>query len=264
MLIGKNVTIDGFRTSIRLESEMWDALDEICRLEGGSYNKICALVESRGAGANRTSAIRSYIVSYFRQAAECARNAEARAGEALSFTDPLTGVANRLAMLPRLEQERQRMKRTASQCAIAVASLDNLEDINAKFGREAGDKTLQAVAEYLLNSVRLYDQVFRLRGNEFLIVLPNATSTKAKRVLDRMRCALARQEIPMMGKTTAVVTASFGIAPLSDEASLETVIIQASEAMRCAKETGRNRTRVWECRTVDQEKLLRFLDLVER
>ncbi len=68
-LISKNVTIDGHRTSLRLETEIWDALSEIHRREGWTVHHICSRVERRRRGHNRTSAVRAYVVSYFLSAA---------------------------------------------------------------------------------------------------------------------------------------------------------------------------------------------------
>jgi len=68
-LISKNVTIKGRRTSIRLEQENWGALEEICQREGMDVHQLCSLVESHRHISNRTSAIRAFIVSYFRAAA---------------------------------------------------------------------------------------------------------------------------------------------------------------------------------------------------
>ncbi len=68
-LKSRNVFIRGFRTSIRLENESWDALSEICLREGKNIHQICTMVDENRNVSNRTSAIRSYIISYFRKAA---------------------------------------------------------------------------------------------------------------------------------------------------------------------------------------------------
>lgn len=71
-LVNKNVAGASGRTSIRLEPELWDALEEICRREGMSMTEIVRLIEARSADAGqtggRTSAVRVYIVGYFRAA----------------------------------------------------------------------------------------------------------------------------------------------------------------------------------------------------
>ncbi|NQW01192.1 MAG: ribbon-helix-helix domain-containing protein [Rhodospirillales bacterium] len=68
-LISKNVTVNGRRTSIRLERASWLALDDICRFENLTLHVLCSMIEQQRQGSSRTSAVRAFIVSYFRKAA---------------------------------------------------------------------------------------------------------------------------------------------------------------------------------------------------
>ena len=68
-LINRNVTINGRRTSLRLEEDAWEALEEICGREALNVHDVCTLVERHRHGSNRTSAVRAFILSYFRKAA---------------------------------------------------------------------------------------------------------------------------------------------------------------------------------------------------
>jgi predicted DNA-binding ribbon-helix-helix protein len=65
-LISKNVTINGRRTSLRLEQASWEAMSDICQCEGLTLHELCSLIETRRQGASRTSAVRAFIVTYFR------------------------------------------------------------------------------------------------------------------------------------------------------------------------------------------------------
>lgn len=69
-LVTKNVTISGRRTSIRLEPEMWRALEMLCRREGVSLHQFCSRVDSARGETGLTSAIRAEIVTYFLAALE--------------------------------------------------------------------------------------------------------------------------------------------------------------------------------------------------
>lgn len=82
-LVSRNVTVNGHRTSLRLEIETWDALDEICRLEGLTIHQFCSRIEGQRNGLGRTSAVRVHIVNYFRNAAKLAHAASERADVAL-------------------------------------------------------------------------------------------------------------------------------------------------------------------------------------
>ena len=64
-----NVTINGHRTSLRLEEEFWDGLSDICEREGLSVHELCSQIDLHRHGSSRTSAVRAFIVTYFRAAA---------------------------------------------------------------------------------------------------------------------------------------------------------------------------------------------------
>ena len=68
-LVNRNVTASRGRTSMRLEPELWDALEEICRRENFSLGDLVRRVERRGHPGGRTSAVRVYVIGYFRDAA---------------------------------------------------------------------------------------------------------------------------------------------------------------------------------------------------
>ncbi|MEJ0062010.1 MAG: ribbon-helix-helix domain-containing protein [Alphaproteobacteria bacterium] len=69
-LVSRNVTVDGHRTSVRLEPEMWEAVKEICRRERASLHEICTMVaQYRRPNSSLTAAVRVFIMAYFRTAA---------------------------------------------------------------------------------------------------------------------------------------------------------------------------------------------------
>ena len=67
-LITKNVTVGNLRTSLRLEPEIWEALDELCAREGVTVHQLCTLIDDYRRGDSRTSAVRAFTVTYFRMA----------------------------------------------------------------------------------------------------------------------------------------------------------------------------------------------------
>jgi predicted DNA-binding ribbon-helix-helix protein len=68
--ISRNVTISGHRTSIRLQREMWDALEEICRRERITLHELCSRIAAAKSGRSLTSEVRVFAMSYFRAAAD--------------------------------------------------------------------------------------------------------------------------------------------------------------------------------------------------
>ena len=76
----KNVNVDGHRTSMRLEMEMWDALEDICRREGRNLHEICGLVHRGRLGTSFTASMRVFIVAYYRAIIAGAQPLEAAMG----------------------------------------------------------------------------------------------------------------------------------------------------------------------------------------
>ena len=85
-LVSRNVTVSGRRTSMRLESAMWDALHAICRREGRSLHEMCSMINEQRQESSLTAAIRVFIMVYFRAAAT--DEGHARAGHGLHGTQP--------------------------------------------------------------------------------------------------------------------------------------------------------------------------------
>jgi len=92
-LISKNVNINGLRTSLRLESEIWAALEDICTRESLNVHKICTLIDQRRHGSSRTSAVRAFIVTYFRAAASDAGTTASKQGKPRRLVDLLAPYA---------------------------------------------------------------------------------------------------------------------------------------------------------------------------
>ena len=85
----KNVFIRGQRTSLRLEGELWDAMDEICRRERMVINELCSLIDTGRNGATRASTVRAFIVQYFRYFdVAAARRRRRRKKKLLDFIPP--------------------------------------------------------------------------------------------------------------------------------------------------------------------------------
>lgn len=87
-LVNRNVTANRGRTSMRLEPELWDALDEICARERMSLGEVVRRIEQRGHKGGRTSAVRVHVLEYFRRAANESGHRAAGHGEAPARTKP--------------------------------------------------------------------------------------------------------------------------------------------------------------------------------
>jgi predicted DNA-binding ribbon-helix-helix protein len=74
-LVNRNVTVNGHRTSMRLEPAMWDALEDICRRESMTVHEVCSLVDNQRTQSSLTAAMRVFILGYFRTALQQQSNA---------------------------------------------------------------------------------------------------------------------------------------------------------------------------------------------
>lgn len=164
----------------------------------------------------------------------------------LTRMDPLTGVRNRHDMMSELNRERERARRTATACSVAMADLDFFKDLNDTHGHVVGDKVLRRVSELFAEHLRPYDMVYRYGGEEFLLCLPNTNPETAKKVLDRLRETIAETDMPVGAKGEVVrVTASFGVAEVDTAEAVSQSIERADMALYDVKHHGRNAVGIW-------------------
>jgi diguanylate cyclase (GGDEF)-like protein len=158
-----------------------------------------------------------------------------------AFTDPLTGLSNRRAWDKTL---RERLKAaTDSRClCLAIFDLDHFKQINDAFGHAAGDEVLKSVALAICERLRQDDFVARIGGDEFGLLIWVSDLAIAPAVVERVRRALPER---LAASGIHRVTASAGVAgvgcstPTTNPGEL---FAQADEALRRAKQEGRDRT----------------------
>jgi diguanylate cyclase (GGDEF)-like protein len=166
--------------------------------------------------------------------------------EALSVTDPLTGLANRRRLLSAFADERNRADRYGTPLSLLLVDLDRLKQINDQRGHAAGDRALQVVADALRRSCRITDLLARTGGDEFAILAVNTTATEALALAHRV-CTTARrlgvEEYPHGKNGAPRPTVSIGVADLDGvpDASFEGLHTAADTALYAAKAAGRDR-----------------------
>ncbi|GBD17034.1 Response regulator PleD [bacterium HR26] len=155
-----------------------------------------------------------------------------------ALTDPLTGLANRRALIDRLQHvTRDRRVETA---AVLLIDFDGFKQLNDQRGHLFGDAVLQQVANRLAQHTRPDDLVARYAGDEFAVVLVDVGLPEAYEVAERLRRAVARE--PVVHEDVAVnLTISIGLAVYPDHGRTPDELIRvADEAMYRAKRRGGN------------------------
>lgn len=152
-----------------------------------------------------------------------------------AMRDPLTGLRNRRGLFDDYPDH------AASDATVVVMDLDHFKAINDRFGHAAGDRVLREFADIILSNIRLGDVAGRIGGEEFCILLSDATPAAATAMAERIRSRLeARTFMTSAGAIRATVSA--GIAVQSrDRESLQALLDRADVALYQAKEAGRNR-----------------------
>lgn len=153
--------------------------------------------------------------------------------------DGLTGLPNRRAILERLREETARATR-GGMLAVGMCDIDHFKAVNDTHGHPVGDEVLRAVAQVLSDSLREYDTVGRMGGEEFLVVAPVRQREDCLALFDRLCSAVAATEI-WTREGALKVTASFGVACSGGVEATGDLLHQADAALYCAKHEGRNR-----------------------
>jgi len=156
--------------------------------------------------------------------------------------DSLTWLWNRPAILEILGRELAKAERDASAVGLIMADLDHFKQINDTCGHITGDAVLREAARRMQASVRVYDAVGRYGGEEFLIVVPGATSSAAMHLAERLRVAISREPVRLTDRSLNL-TLSLGVTvSVAGLASTPEALIRAAdEALYRAKDLGRNR-----------------------
>jgi diguanylate cyclase (GGDEF)-like protein len=156
-----------------------------------------------------------------------------------AVVDPLTGMLNRNALATRAVELAQQSAVTREPVALVVGDLDHFKSINDGHGHAVGDVVLKDVAYRIRKRLRAYDLAYRLGGEEFLVLLPGASSEHAAEVAEDLRLAIEGTTIANLA-----VTISFGVAASDPgEFDYEKVFAEADLALYEAKRSGRNQVR---------------------
>ncbi len=149
----------------------------------------------------------------------------------LSHTDDLTGLPNRRGWIIELPRAIERARRDGGLLSVAMLDMDHFKRFNDDHGHPAGDKLLTDATKAWQRRLRNVDYLARYGGEEFLVFLPDVGGVRAGQVVDRLR-----------GDTPLGQTFSAGVATWDGRETSDELVARADTALYVAKQSGRNRT----------------------
>lgn len=158
-----------------------------------------------------------------------------------SGRDVLTRLLNRKFLPVVLSKEVALARKRNATFAVLALDIDHFKQVNDSHGHEAGDMVLQQLAAILSNSSRAGDYIFRLGGEEFLLLLVDQNLENAKRVAEKLRSQVEQESFRLPRNQTLQLSLSIGLAMHDGHPDYQHTLRQADEALYRAKHQGRNR-----------------------
>jgi diguanylate cyclase (GGDEF)-like protein len=156
----------------------------------------------------------------------------------LARKDPLTGAGNRRALDEKLAELCAAQARTNAPSSLVILDIDNFKEINDEFGHAAGDQILVRLTEVIELRIRLTDSLYRIGGEEFVVVIEGQRKDKARRMAEQLRTLVEANELAPEGS----VTISLGVAELTPGETPGEWLRRADLALYESKRCGRNQT----------------------
>lgn len=156
----------------------------------------------------------------------------------LARKDPLTGVGNRRALDEKLSEVCAAQARSDAACSLLLIDIDNFKEFNDEFGHAVGDEILVRLTELIEFRIRGADTVYRIGGEEFVVVLEGEKKESARRLAEQLRTLVEDYDLTPEGR----VTISLGVAELGYGETPDEWLRRADVALYESKRSGRNQT----------------------
>ena len=159
----------------------------------------------------------------------------------LAATDPLTGVANRRSIERLGEEAIAEARRHGEPLCVLILDIDHFKRVNDRYGHLTGDEALARVATACGAALRQFDQLGRIGGEEFLVLLPRTELAQARQVAERIRATVEALDFAGIDPDLRL-SISIGVAELREgDPNLRALAERADAALYAAKDAGRNR-----------------------
>jgi len=206
-----------------------DVLLPFLNQAGHSANDGKSRVDSLRELRDKVKGIRFHLGHLFEQ------NNELESGR-----DVLTRLLNRKFMPVVLSKQISQARDQDSSFAVIEIDIDYFKQVNDIHGHQAGDNVLQQLALILVNNTRAGDYLFRLGGEEFLLIAVDTNTTRAKSVAEKLRKSIEQEPFLLPDGKELHITISIGLASFNGHPDYELLMRKADEALYRAKNNGRN------------------------
>jgi diguanylate cyclase (GGDEF)-like protein len=195
------------------------------------------------AGRRRIESLQAWALAVTEHIALALANLRLRETlRAQAVRDSLTGLYNRRYMEQALEREVLRAARNGRAVGVIMLDLDHFKNFNDSRGHEAGDALLRTLGDYLLSHVRAEDIACRYGGEEFVIILPEASPEMSRYRAEELWKGVQALHVNHHGELLRGVTASFGVASFPQHGATIAHLLRAADAaLYAAKRQGRDR-----------------------
>ena len=162
--------------------------------------------------------------------------------ERQALTDPMTKLYNRRYLSEITQHLLGLMRRNNSKLAVVMLDIDKFKNVNDTYGHQVGDDVIIKLAQTLQKHTRTSDVIFRLGGEEFLILLPETGVDGALSLAETLRSEVEKLLLTLGDEIELRFTISIGVSEvLRDEQNFDAAMTRADSALYEAKEGGRNK-----------------------
>ncbi len=163
-----------------------------------------------------------------------------------AMVDPMTGVMNRRGFDFNMKQIVEVSRQAATPLSLVMLDIDRFKRINDTYGHLFGDKVISGLAAVLRANIKGKDIVARLGGEEFGLLLPETDQDGARQLSEKIRRMMELSKIRRLDKNEQIggITISLGVATLTEDEDMTTLMDRADKALYASKENGRNRVTV--------------------
>ena len=220
------------------------AADVLGQSDAGDAGDVRHMVEELVAATKtmeaRSRALEDELQRSTAEVHQLKENLETVTHEAL--TDELTQLANRKSFDKELRDAARSAANSGAPMCLIMSDIDHFKKFNDTWGHQTGDQVLRLVAHCLKTSVNEGQTPARYGGEEFGVILPDADMVTAKDIAEKIRATVESKKVvkKTTGESMGTITLSLGIAQITTDDSLDSLIKRADACLYAAKRSGRN------------------------